>query len=143
LKLPLLALAACAPVARPAAPHAQGQREALDRGVLHGLREDLGDAAVVRQVLSAFVDRAPGVLAEMKGAAARRDGRALAATAHTLKGTSATLGALPLSEACAALERAAGAGQLDDLPSRIDAIDGEVARTIHAIRAEIADSALT
>jgi signal transduction histidine kinase/CheY-like chemotaxis protein/HPt (histidine-containing phosphotransfer) domain-containing protein len=137
------ALAACVPVARPASLPARGQRDPLDRGVLHSLREDLGDALVVRQVLTAFADRAPVVLAELTDAAARLDAPALAAAAHTLKGTSATLGALALSEVCAALERAAGAGQLRDLASHLDAVHGEVDRTLRAIRAEIADGALT
>src|SRR5262249_34670202 len=95
--------------APPAAPPVGEEplRDAIDRAVLDGLREDLGDLHTLRHVLIAFVDRAPAVLAQLKDAAARRDREALAAAAHRLKGTSATLGALVVSELSAELERAA------------------------------------
>jgi CheY-like chemotaxis protein/HPt (histidine-containing phosphotransfer) domain-containing protein len=134
------ALDDCGPVAAPPAPAPEtgGRREAIDRKVLDGLREDLGTSGVLHQVLTAFVDRAPVVLADLEDAAARGDREALAAAAHTFKGTSATLGARALSEQCAELERLARAGSLEDLPARVDALAAEVARASKAFRAEIA-----
>jgi signal transduction histidine kinase/CheY-like chemotaxis protein len=134
------ALGDCGPVAAPPAsgPEAEGRGEALDREALDGLREDLGDAGVLRQVLTAFVDRAPVVLANLEDAAACGDRETLAAAAHTFKGTSATLGARALSEQCAELERLARAGSLEDVRGRLHALATEVERASQALRAEIA-----
>jgi len=69
-------------------------RDALDRRVLDQLREDLGDAAALRDVISTFLERSPSMLTGLREAAARGDGVAVSAGAHAMKGTSATLGAL-------------------------------------------------
>jgi len=120
----------------------EAHREAIDRAVLDGLREDLGDLHTLRHVLTAFVDRAPDVLARLNDAAARGDREAVAAAAHRLKGTSATLGALAVSELSAELERVAKDSSTGDLSAWLAAIDAEVARANRALRAEIAGIAV-
>ena len=133
-----LALAECHPVAaRPAASGEAATRDAIDREVLEGLREDLGNPDALRQVLMAFLDRAPILLAQLKDATARGDQATLLAAAHSLKGTSATLGALTLSEQCAELERLARGGRLHDLPARVAVIDTHVGLATQALQAEI------
>jgi signal transduction histidine kinase/DNA-binding response OmpR family regulator len=132
------ALAESQPVAAPPAADTEAAtRDAIDRKVIDGLREDLGDPDALRQVLTAFLDRAPLLVAQLKEARARGDQAALMASAHSLKGTSATLGALTLSEECAELERLVRAGRLQDLPARLAAIDTQAGIAMRALRAEI------
>jgi signal transduction histidine kinase/CheY-like chemotaxis protein len=136
------ALGECRPLAAepaaggaPAPPH-----DGIDRGVLNGLREDLGNPDTLRQVVRTFLDRAPLALAALRDAAARRDQAALLAAAHSLKGTSATLGALALSAECAELEGLARAGRLEDVPARLDAIAVQAEIASRALRSEIDDA---
>ncbi len=124
------------------APRGEGvaTRDALDRGVLDQLREDLGGAAALRQVVVTFLDRGPTMLTELREAAARGNAAAVLAAAHGMKGTSATLGALALSEQCAELERLARSGIMDDVVGRVAAIETLYGEVDGALRSEVADS---
>jgi len=108
--------------------------------VLDELREDLGDAALLRQVVAAFLERAPSTLAELRDAAARGDTPAVLAAAHAMKGTSATLGARTLSERCAELERLARAGSVPDLVAQAAAIEACYVAVDRALRTEVGDA---
>jgi signal transduction histidine kinase/CheY-like chemotaxis protein/HPt (histidine-containing phosphotransfer) domain-containing protein len=130
---------------RPVATHHVGSEapaptpDGLDHGVLDGLREDLDNVETLRQVVTVFLDRTPLAIAELRDAAARGDQAALGAGAHSLKGTSATLGALALSNECAELERLARAGRLQEVPARLEAIATEAEVASRALRREIGD----
>jgi signal transduction histidine kinase/DNA-binding response OmpR family regulator len=135
------ALAECRSLTTPPTADAPSSpRAGIDRDVLDGLREDLGDPETLRQVVAAFLDRLPLVLTELRGAATRGDQAAILASAHALKGTSAMLGATALSEQCAELERVARAGTLQDVPARLDVITGHTETATRALRREIAES---
>jgi len=111
-------------------------RDALDRRVLDQLREDLGDAAALRDVISTFLERSPSMLTGLREAAARGDGVAVSAGAHAMKGTSATLGALTLSSLCAELERLARAGRMAELVAQVPAVEAEYGSVDRALRLE-------
>jgi signal transduction histidine kinase/CheY-like chemotaxis protein len=135
------ALDACRPLAvSPAHERAAATSDdPIDPAVLSVLREDLGDPDAVRQVVMAFLDRMPLVLAQLGDAAARQDHAAILSAAHSLKGTSATLGALTLSEQCAELERVARAGVLWAIPSKLAAVMAEAETASRALQAEVGD----
>src|SRR5215470_14966459 len=114
-------------------------RDAIDRELLGALREDLGDSETLRQVVTAFLERAPRMVAELRDAAAREDQAALLAAAHGLKGTSATLGALALSEHCGELERLVRAGRLHEVRARLEAVAAESDAAGRALRREIGE----
>ena len=109
---------------------------ALDRRVLDQLREDLGDAAALRDVISTFLERSPSMLTGLREAAARGDGVAVSAGAHAMKGTSATLGALTLSSLCAELERLARAGRMAEVVAQVPAVEAEYGSVDRALRLE-------
>lgn len=111
-------------------------RDALDRRVLDQLREDLGDTAALREVISTFLERSPSMLVALREAAARGDVAAVSAGAHAMKGTSATLGARALSQQCAELERLARAGSMSDVVAQVPAIEAEYGSVDRALRAE-------
>jgi len=133
---------------RPVATHHVGREapmptlDGIDHGVLDGLREDLGNAETLRQVVTVFLDRVPLAIAELRDAAARGDQAALGTGAHSLKGTSATLGALALSNECAELERLARADRLREVPVRLEAIATEAEIASRTLRREIGEPSL-
>jgi len=141
------ALAKCRPLATASTPKAaasppvEKQRiavgTALDRDVLDQLREDLGGAAALREVIRSFLDQTPSVLSALRDAAARADVSSIRRTAHMIKGTSSTLGARELSEQCAEIERVGQTGCIADAGSRVIAVEASY-RTIEAVlKAEI------
>ena len=132
------ALSRCRPLTTERASGGDGTttRDALDRRLLDQLREDLGDTAALREVISTFLERSPSMLTDLREAAARGDVAAVSAGAHAMKGTSATLGALALSSLCAELERLARAGSMSEVVARVPAIEAEYGSVDRALRAE-------
>ncbi|HUR61025.1 MAG TPA: Hpt domain-containing protein [Candidatus Thermoplasmatota archaeon] len=106
---------------------------AVDEGVLRGLLDDMGgDVEVVKELIQSYLGEAPRLLAEARQATAARDAGTLQRAAHTLKSTSATFGAMELSEASKALEHAAKDGAVPEA-SRLDGLEAMFA----AVRAEL------
>ena len=74
---------------------------AIDRKILTRLLEDIGgDTAVLGELLRAYLDDTPRLLQDLEQAAAAGDTAALGMTAHTLKSTSASMGATALAALC-------------------------------------------
>jgi HPt (histidine-containing phosphotransfer) domain-containing protein len=114
-----------------AAPHAPLAAEpvTLDRKAL--LSRSAGDEELMLEVAAAFLEDCPGMLAQVQGAADRRDAEALRAAAHMLKGAAANLGADALAEIAAVLERLGAESRLDAAPGRMTA---EGAKLLAALR---------
>jgi signal transduction histidine kinase/CheY-like chemotaxis protein/HPt (histidine-containing phosphotransfer) domain-containing protein len=101
----------------------------IDESVLSTLRASLGDDdAVMKQLIDMFLADAPKLVGSAKAALASGDKETLTRSAHSLKSTSATMGATKVSVAAKELEvlaRAANfaesAGTLDRLESELDA----------------------
>jgi HPt (histidine-containing phosphotransfer) domain-containing protein len=91
----------------------------LDDAVLAELRESTGgDDAFVRELVEAYVSEAIGYLAAMTAAVA--DPSAIVRPAHTLKSSSATLGAMRLAAISRAIEEAGRAGRAADLAAAVE-----------------------
>lgn len=109
----------------------------VDEGTLRQLIDDMGgDMEVVRELMQSFLEEAPKLIAEGRQAAAASDAATLQRALHTLKSTSATFGALPLSAAAKAIEQAARAGaiasaaQLDEVDRLWEATRPELVKRI-------------
>lgn len=77
----------------------------LDHSVIRVLRDlDQGGTGAVRELVGLFLEIAPKRIAHLKKALAEKDFRGLAREAHSLKASSANLGALRLSRVCRDLE---------------------------------------
>jgi CheY-like chemotaxis protein/HPt (histidine-containing phosphotransfer) domain-containing protein/urease gamma subunit len=78
----------------------------LDAKVLQSLRKMTGTRAaeVLPQLIDNYLEEAPQLLQAMRAAVVSGDTAALQQAAHTLRGTSATLGATHLSQLCKTLE---------------------------------------
>jgi CheY-like chemotaxis protein len=108
----------------------------IDPSALDGIREDLGSAAV-RKVIAEFLRSSPPLIAKLREAATRGDASAIRALAHSMKGTSATLGAVALSHGCAELEDLTRSGSVADAAARVAAIETLYAAAEAALEAEV------
>lgn len=99
----------------PQTPHAaQEQAAELDRTALDAIRDlDAGGAAnLLAQVVALYLGDAPALIARIRDGLQRGDADGVRTAAHTLRSSSANLGARQLARMCAALEAAARSGQL-------------------------------
>jgi CheY-like chemotaxis protein/HPt (histidine-containing phosphotransfer) domain-containing protein len=99
----------------------------LDREIVDDLREIMGDEFV--SLVRVFLEDAPRALGKLEMAAARNDLEALVGPAHSLKSTSANLGALALSDLARTIEHGARQKSLGD-PA---VIVGQMSREFHRV----------
>ena len=83
--------------------------EILDRAALDGIRalQTDGGPNVLKRVIDLYLDDAPKLIQRLKYAVAAEDAPEIERAAHTLKSTSASLGALKLAQLCKELETSA------------------------------------
>jgi two-component system sensor histidine kinase BarA len=89
-----------------------------------------GDLAFMDDLVDTYLADADEQLEAMRSAAANDAPEALLRPAHTLKSSSANVGALGLAEECRSLEMDARAGSVPDMAARVDAC----AATFGAVR---------
>ncbi|MEP6469696.1 MAG: Hpt domain-containing protein [Chloroflexota bacterium] len=86
----------------------------VDERILAEVRETTGDdIGFVQELVETYLADTPGQLEAMTAAVEADDADALIRPAHTLKSSSATVGALRLSSAARDLEMAGRSGTLD------------------------------
>lgn len=109
----------------------------LDEQALARLREldPEGRHGVVLRVLGAFETSLLRMLPQLVAARERGDAAAVGMVAHTLKSSSASVGALSLSACCAEIERAVRVGEAADLASQVENLLSEGERALGAVRA--------
>jgi HPt (histidine-containing phosphotransfer) domain-containing protein len=108
----------------------------LDQGVLDELRASTGDdEEFVRDLISTYVEDARTNVDALTQAATAGDATAIVRPAHTLKSTSASVGAMRLSAICRDIEAAGRAGHTDGLDAAIDVARATWVETLDAFRA--------
>lgn len=107
----------------------------LDAGALTRLREldPSGRGRVVERVLLAFEGSARRLSAELEAAAASGDRTAVGHVAHTLKSSSASIGATRVSRLCAEIEAEVRDGAAVDLGERAKLLLAELGAVLQAI----------
>jgi HPt (histidine-containing phosphotransfer) domain-containing protein len=106
----------------------------LDRPTIEALFESVGgDQEFLAELIDTYVADAPVQVGSLRLALAAGDIEALVRPAHTLKSSSASLGALGLADQCRQLELAAKAGSLDGAGDSIEEIAGELERVLGAL----------
>lgn len=108
----------------------------LDRDVLDELHAVIGDAAI--QIVSVFLDDAPAMVQQLQQAAQSRDEPRLQAVAHSLKSSSANVGALSLSAVAQRIEREARGGSLQRPAVAVALLVAEFARARVALTGYLA-----
>ena len=105
----------------------------LDPARLEALRDMGADASrLVERVVASYTSSVDASLENLRAVALAGDGSGLAQIAHRLRGSSANLGAVRVSELCLQLETRGRAGETDGLEPLI-------ARLTHAVHATVAD----
>ena len=93
----------------------------IDPAALAELLETVGgDRDFLAELVETYRADCPLLLAELGAAVAGGDAPAARRAAHTLKSTSASMGALGLAAQCREIEAAAAAGDLDGLDKRVE-----------------------
>ena len=113
------------------------EAEIIDQKTLAALLDSLGgDIDFLKELVDAYLDSTPGLLAAMRQAAAAGDAAGLQRAAHSLKTGSANMGALALAALCKQLEDMGRSGVLDGAEARIDtaaAAYDDVARALRDV----------
>jgi signal transduction histidine kinase/DNA-binding response OmpR family regulator len=107
---------------------APGADDVLDAGALDRLREldPTGENRLMERVLSAFESSIGRLMPQLADAHNTQEISGIRHVAHTLKSSSASIGAMKLSRMCAELEAMARAEQTDGMGERVEALQAEV-----------------
>ncbi|WP_418316565.1 Hpt domain-containing protein [Piscinibacter sakaiensis] len=107
----------------------------LDPESLQRLREldPRGDARLLEKVIDAFCSSTARLLPQLREAAAAANLGGVRHVAHTLKSSSASLGALQLSRLCADLEQQIRDNAVVGLDRQVEQIGTEIAVVIQAL----------
>ncbi len=132
------------PTAKPAPPAAPARRTeplppVIDPEVLEELRSILGTE--VDRLIEVFLDDTPRLIAALEAAAVGPDYEMLRNASHTLKSSSANLGAMSLSNAAKKLELATRTQTLERPAVAVALIANEFARARQALRANMSQNA--
>jgi HPt (histidine-containing phosphotransfer) domain-containing protein len=119
------------PPSKPAAVPAV-QDSVLDTDVVRDLLDVMGDEFT--ELVQVYLEDTPKALAALDQAATRGDNEGLIAPSHSLKSTSANLGALGLSELAKRLEHGARSGTLG---SEAPVIVAEIKRNFERVTVEL------
>lgn len=107
----------------------------LDAEAIARLREldPNGTSGLLGRVLHAFETSAARLLPQLRAARQNGDTAAVRFVAHTLKSSSASIGAARFSALCAELENGIRLQQPIDLAAKIDAVERELGRVLQAL----------
>ncbi len=119
----------------PAAPATRQPPPVIDEEVLEELRSMLGDE--VQHLVEVFLEDTPKLLARLEVAASEGDMDGLRDAAHSLKSSSANLGAMLLSAAARRVEQGAREGTLERPAVAVALVVNEFARARRQLRASI------
>jgi HPt (histidine-containing phosphotransfer) domain-containing protein len=115
--------------------------EIIDPATFAGLLDSLGgDVEFLSELVDAYLDSSPGLLASMQQALASGEAPALQRAAHSLKTGSASFGALAFAGLCKGLEELAKTGALDGAAEKYEALEAGYAQVAAALQVKV-DSA--
>ena len=104
----------------------------IDRATFKTLQDTAG-AEFVTELVDTFLEEAPAMLGELRGAFAARDAEKFRRAAHSLKSNSLTFGALPLGAMARELELAGLERVLEKGPQALESLEQEYARVAAAL----------
>jgi HPt (histidine-containing phosphotransfer) domain-containing protein len=107
----------------------------LDADALDRLREldPTGKSRLLERVLRAFHSSASRLATQFGEARMSGDMQGIRHVVHTLKSSSASIGALALARLCAEIESSIRAEAFATLPERLDAMDRELAAVLQVV----------
>ena len=119
----------------PAAASKGAAMVVLDASSLAALQQldPTGASRLVTRVMTTYRSSLSRLLAQLTLARERDDLASLRLVTHTLKSSSASVGALALSALCGTAEQAVRDGRLDELPVLLDQLEAEAVRVDVAV----------
>ena len=110
----------------------------LDPQVLNSLREFAGAKAqtIITQIIEQYLEDSPEKLQAIEAAATEQDAEALRKAAHSLRSSSANLGAITVAELCKTVENIARSGTTEGTSQTIKQLKTEYARLEVALQQE-------
>jgi len=116
-----------------------GSYEAIDRSVLASLRElqEEGEPDIIAEVSGLFIKHAPEKISAIVQATERGDARGLQMAAHSLKSSSAYVGAMRLSALSKELEQMGRSGVMEGMKDKAEMLKEEYMRVLVALEVEI------
>jgi len=93
-----------------------------------------GNAGLLTRVLATYTQSLQRLLGQLQAARQNTDVQSQHHVVHTLKSSSASVGALALAAICADIERRLRDGQLAGLDAELDALTAEGERVLAALR---------
>ncbi len=112
----------------------------LDLEAIENLRAlgDEGDDSFLREILSIYLEDVPQRLADLRTARSADDRPLYVRSAHTIKGSSANVGAVEMRTLAERLEHRAKVEPLSALDDQLAQLDGAFARVTEALRSLLA-----
>lgn len=116
-------------------PSRQGESPVIDQKALAAIAalQPRGGDDILKKVIALYLDSSLKLMTEIREAAAGTNADALYRAAHTLKSSSAYLGALTFSGMCKELEMMGRGKALEGVAARLAALDQEYARVRDAL----------
>ncbi len=108
----------------------------MDFTALREFEEMMGEGGdeMVRDLVNMYLQNAAALIVEMQESKAQANFEVLRRAAHTLKGNSHQVGAVPLAEHCAELEKLAKASSLEGADALLTQIQAEYQRVNAALQ---------
>jgi two-component system, sensor histidine kinase and response regulator len=119
--------------------HGTSKDNSIDRSVLAGLRELQveGEPDIVAELAQMYLEEVPLRLTELRDAVEIGDAPSVERIAHTLKGSSGSMGAVGMEVICAGLEEIGGSEELETAPALISRLEEEFGRVRVAFGEEL------
>lgn len=116
-----------------------GTEEVLDQSVLATLRElqEEGEPDILEEVGGLFLKHAPDKISAIEKAAAEGDAKGLQTAAHSLKSSSAYVGAMKLSAMSKELEMMGRSGSIEGSTEKSKSLKAEFQRVKAALESEM------
>jgi signal transduction histidine kinase/DNA-binding response OmpR family regulator len=117
---------------------AEPSARAIDPAALERVRalEETAGSGLLARTVATYVESSSGLASQARDALQAGDAKSLARAAHTLKSSSAQLGALRLSSLCKELEARARAGSIEDCEALMTEISTELEDVHEALAVE-------
>lgn len=122
-------------------PDAGAAPVVLDRQALARLEQldPLGRQGLLRRVMATYRGSLERIAAQIAAGLADSDHASIRLGAHTLKSSSASVGATELSALCATLEELARDARVGELPGLVARVQSEITRVDQAVTRLMAD----
>ncbi len=109
----------------------------IQNSVKDALEQVMGDSSpeMLDEMASIFLEDAVPLITQMREGLANRDFTSISMAAHALKGSSATIGLLPFSELCLAVEASSKQGQAELTRSNLASLEADYPTVQQALQA--------